>query len=237
MHYYPHHIGDYRRDTASLSLTEHGVYRALMDEYYVREESLPDDLAALCRICRAMTKTERDAVRSVMSRLFKPVDNKLTHKRIEFEIEAYRINAEKNRQNGKKGGRPPKQKPSGLDLGNPVGNPNDNPNESQPRTSTQEPSTIERNAGAWPDLDEVKKYAPTVMAPEECAEHFWNGCEAAGWVTRHGQPIADWRPLFRNFATSWKANDYRAKTTRLGPPKPIKPTDESDVNPNNIKSL
>lgn len=66
-----------------------------------------------------------------------------------------------------------------------------------------------------PTLDEVKAYAPTVMAGEDCAERFWNDCEGSGWVNRHGQPIADWKPLFRNFATIWKSNLNR----RAGPPQ------------------
>lgn len=49
------------------------------------------------------------------------------------------------------------------------------------------------------------------MASPECAESFWNGLESCGWVNKFGQPVSDWRPLFRNFATSWKAHDARAK--------------------------
>ena len=73
------------------------------------------------------------------------------------------------------------------------------------------PSEREHSAGAWPGLDEVKAYAPTVMALPECAESFWNGLESCGWVNKFGQPVSDWKPLFRNFATAWKSNDSRAK--------------------------
>ena len=47
MNYYKRHIGDYLKDTAHLSLLEHGVYARLLDVYYTRETAIPDDQAAL----------------------------------------------------------------------------------------------------------------------------------------------------------------------------------------------
>ena len=49
MHYYPHNIGDYRKDTSHLSLLEHGIYRQLLDSYYLDEMPLSNDLAKLMR--------------------------------------------------------------------------------------------------------------------------------------------------------------------------------------------
>jgi Protein of unknown function (DUF1376) len=40
MYYYQHHIGDYRKDTSHLSLIEHGIYRQLLDLYYITEKPL-----------------------------------------------------------------------------------------------------------------------------------------------------------------------------------------------------
>ena len=71
-----------------------------------------------------------------------------------------------------------------------------------------------RAQGSYPALEEVQHEALRLMVPPECAAKFWNDCEASGWVNRHGQPIADWRPLFRNFATAWKANDARQRKPR-----------------------
>lgn len=101
MHYYAHHIGDYRRDTSALSVTEHGVYRLLMDEYYVTERPLPDNHDALCRICRAITKIEREAVRLIASTHFVAVDGVLRHKRIDAEIESYHEMVNTNSKAGK----------------------------------------------------------------------------------------------------------------------------------------
>ena len=41
MNYYERHIGDYLKDTAHLSLLEHGVYSRLLDVYYTRESPIP----------------------------------------------------------------------------------------------------------------------------------------------------------------------------------------------------
>lgn len=86
MNFYKHYIGDFQRDTGHLSLTERGAYLCLIHHYYATEKPLPDDHAALCRIAGAITKTERDSVRAVMS-FFTVVDSGLMHARIEAEIQ------------------------------------------------------------------------------------------------------------------------------------------------------
>ena len=54
MNYYKRHIGDYMKDASHLSLLEHGVYMRLIDVYYTRESSIPEDQAA--RLIGARTK-------------------------------------------------------------------------------------------------------------------------------------------------------------------------------------
>lgn len=121
MHFYQHHIGDYNRDTSALSVTEHGAYRLLMDEYYVSERPLPNDLLTLCRICRAMSKGEKLAVDRVAKLFFEAWPDGLRHKRIEAEIAAYQQQAETSRQNGKRGGRPRKPPTHDEPEENPAG--------------------------------------------------------------------------------------------------------------------
>ena len=38
MHYYKFNIADYRKDTGHLSTIEHGIYRQLIDWYYLDEQ-------------------------------------------------------------------------------------------------------------------------------------------------------------------------------------------------------
>jgi uncharacterized protein YdaU (DUF1376 family) len=71
VNFYKRHIGDYLKDTAHLSLLEHGVYARLLDVYYTRESGIPDAQAA--RLIGARTEEERDALRLVLREFFESV--------------------------------------------------------------------------------------------------------------------------------------------------------------------
>jgi uncharacterized protein YdaU (DUF1376 family) len=110
MNYYERYCGDYQRDTAHLSLAEHGAYTMLLDTYFSVEKPLPEDLASLYRVCRAMTRLEQQAVKAVAEQFF-PVsqDDGMRHnQRADREIARARPKIEAARINGRKGGRPPK---------------------------------------------------------------------------------------------------------------------------------
>lgn len=119
MNYYERHLGDYARDTAHLSMVEHGAYTLLLDRYYATERGIPD--AQVHRLARARTDDERAAVDAVLAEFFILTNGLWTHGRVEVEIDkaAGRISAA--RENGRKGGRPRKeetqQKPSGFSPG------------------------------------------------------------------------------------------------------------------------
>jgi uncharacterized protein YdaU (DUF1376 family) len=68
VNYYERHIGDYLKDTAHLSLLEHGVYSRLLDVYYTRENAIPSDQAA--RLIGARSKDEREAMQAVLAEFF-----------------------------------------------------------------------------------------------------------------------------------------------------------------------
>ncbi len=108
MHKYLHHIGDFMRDTAHLSPVEECFYRRAIDWYYVNEKPLPLDLDQVNRFLRAKTKTDRQAIESVLSDFFEKTSSGFQHSRCEIELEKFRSKAEANRQNGKTGGRPRK---------------------------------------------------------------------------------------------------------------------------------
>lgn len=104
MNYYRRHIGDYLKDTAHLTLLEHGVYTRLLDVYYTRESGIPEPQAA--RLVGARTKEELTALESVLEEFFELIDGTWVQHRCEREIECSSTKAEANRENGKKGGRP-----------------------------------------------------------------------------------------------------------------------------------
>lgn len=84
MNYYERHIGDYLKDTAHLSLLEHGVYARLLDVYYTRESGIPQ--AEAHRLIGARAKDERDAVDAVLAEFFKLVDGVWRQDRCDREI-------------------------------------------------------------------------------------------------------------------------------------------------------
>jgi uncharacterized protein YdaU (DUF1376 family) len=87
LNHYPHHLGDYAKDTLGLSMMEHGAYRLLLDAYYASEEApAKEDVYA---IARAGNAAERKAVDKVL-RKFELKDGRYYHKRVEQELQAFR---------------------------------------------------------------------------------------------------------------------------------------------------
>jgi uncharacterized protein YdaU (DUF1376 family) len=88
MNYYERHIGDYLKDTAHLSLLEHGVYTRLLDVYYSSEGSIEDDKLA-CRLVGAKTSAEKAAVRAVLTEFFDHRDDGWHQARCDREIDRF----------------------------------------------------------------------------------------------------------------------------------------------------
>jgi uncharacterized protein YdaU (DUF1376 family) len=141
VNFYKRHIGDYLKDTAHLSLLEHGVYTRLLDVYYTRESGIPDAQAA--RLISARTKEECAALKLVLEEFFDLVDETWIQHRCEREIDDASAQAKANRENGKKGGRPKAKH-----------NPTDNPNETDQKPngfSLGSISETEKNLSQTPD--------------------------------------------------------------------------------------
>jgi uncharacterized protein YdaU (DUF1376 family) len=125
MNYYERHLGDYSKDTAHLTMIEHGAYGLLLDRYYGTEAGIPAD--QVHRIARARTREEKQAVDVVLAEFFNLVEGVWMNKRAEEEIAKAHVKISAAKENGKKGGRPKKsksgsenetqQKPSGLLVG------------------------------------------------------------------------------------------------------------------------
>jgi len=121
MNFYKRFMSDYARKTARLTLAQHGAYTLLLDEVYTTEQPLPSDVHELYRICRAMTKDEQLAVRSVAD-LYFPVSEggHRINPRASIELNLAAPALEAARLNGGKGGRP-KKEPIEFENNNPVG--------------------------------------------------------------------------------------------------------------------
>ena len=97
MHYYQFNIGDYRRDTFHLTLLEHGVYRQLLDTYYLNETPLCVDTAVVMRTHTARNKDEKAAVLMVLQNFFLLTDDGWIHKGCEKTISKYKEKSNKAR--------------------------------------------------------------------------------------------------------------------------------------------
>jgi uncharacterized protein YdaU (DUF1376 family) len=97
----PLYIGDYLRDTASLTTIEHGAYLLLLMEYWINGP-LPNDHKKL----RAITKMSPTAYKNfipTMHQFFTLTENKFTQKRVEREKKKLGQLLEKYRERSKKG--------------------------------------------------------------------------------------------------------------------------------------
>lgn len=102
MNYYEHHLGDYAKDTAHLTMLEDGAYRRLLDRYYGTEQGIPADQAH--RIARARTREEKAAVDAVLEEFFTLTDGVWLNSRAEEEIAKFaakKPKAEEKRENDK----------------------------------------------------------------------------------------------------------------------------------------
>ena len=95
MHYYTHNIGDYRRDTSHLTLLEHGVYRQVLDQYYLNEKPIDLDTTKLERILNIKTEEEKNALANVLQDFFVKTKNHYVHKRCDIAIDEYQSKSEK----------------------------------------------------------------------------------------------------------------------------------------------
>jgi uncharacterized protein YdaU (DUF1376 family) len=104
MNYYEHHLGDYIRDTAHLSMLEEGAYRRLLDAYYVRELPLPADKRECCKLARCSNAAERKAVNAVLEEFFRLKSDGYHQKRADEQLAEYQAgepDREAKRQNSK----------------------------------------------------------------------------------------------------------------------------------------
>lgn len=91
------------------------------------------------------------------------------------------------------------------------------------------------------DVTEVDRFmAAQALHPlgdelTRCAERFFNEQSAVGWRNRHGVPLADWRPMARQYAATWARNNADApglkpaNTVGTKPKSTTKPSRRDDL--------
>jgi len=137
MIWYPFYAGDYARDTAHLSMLEHGAYRLLLDHYYNTQAPLPLDRGKLYRVCRAIDGGEREAIDAILESFFLSDLDGWRNKKADLVIEQQAKKAEVNRERALKAvegkrskGNAPSSTPSSSPSSTPS-EPNQNQNQNQ----------------------------------------------------------------------------------------------------------
>ncbi len=96
MNFFKLYIGDYQRDTAHLSVTEHGAYMLMLQHYYATEKPLPAG-KALHRMLRAQEKPEREAIDAVVAQFWHETEHGLINERADVEITKASAQADTNK--------------------------------------------------------------------------------------------------------------------------------------------
>lgn len=160
MNYWPRWINAITNKTAHLSLAQMGAYDRLLDHYYKAEAPLPGDLTSCCRIVRATTKADQEAVRSVLAEFFQLEANGYSQARVSAEIAISQPKIAAAQANGVRGGRPKgtRKKPSGLLKPNPAAT------QDEPRPKAPHPQSISSLRSEIP---------PTPVGGAGRFEQFW----------------------------------------------------------------
>lgn len=98
INYYEHHLGDYAAATGHLSWDEDMAYRRLIAAYYHHERPIPLDLKAACRLVRASSPAQRQAVETVLGEFFVAEDDGWHQKRCDVEIARFKDKQNKARR-------------------------------------------------------------------------------------------------------------------------------------------
>lgn len=208
MNFYKRYMGDYSRKTGHLSLAEHGAYTLLLDTLYATEKGLPASFADLFRICRAMSKSEQQAVTKVAEEFF-PVspDGLRYNNRATEEIDSAAPAIQAAKENGKKGGRPKKEtreKPSGFsEVTQGESSPEPEPDTSPSLRSGEGRAT--RLPDGWKLPDEYREFCVKTrpdLDPDAVAAGFVDH-----WASQPGKDgrKADWLATWRNWVRRERA--------------------------------
>ena len=97
MHYYPHHIGDFIRDTSRLNDSQCMAYLRLMWLYYENEEPLLDNIELLA----FKIGSDKDTVAMLLQCYFDANAMRWHHNRIDKVLEEYKSKSDKARNSAK----------------------------------------------------------------------------------------------------------------------------------------
>ena len=158
------YIGDYLRDTGTLTLAQHGAYTLMLLEYYATEKPLPTG-RDLHRLLRADSKQERDAIDFVAAKFWAGTES-LTNPRADQEIARAAHQRAINQEVGRRGGRPKRTEDKTESVSESVSEtePNRNPNQT-PDTREIQKANLLTQVPAFPP-EKAAPHAPQLALVE-----------------------------------------------------------------------
>jgi len=202
MHYYQKNIADYRKDTAHLSLLEHGLYNQVIDSYYLDEK--PIRTQSVIRRLSIKTECEILALDNILTDFFTPSEcgEFWVHKRIDSEILKYKAKAEIAKANGSKGGRPKKPKKTKRVILANQEKTGSKANQ-EPRTKNQEPvDSVKNKRFSPPTEQEVTDFMISLNWPNDngaTARAMIDYYAQQGWKLSNGNMMKDWNAAARGW--------------------------------------
>jgi len=160
----PIYIGDYLRDTMSLSTIEHGCYLLLLMHYWT-EKRLTDNIDELLATARLPVES-RSTLEKILNRYFQHEGDCFRQKRIEAEIERTARLRDRNIKNGRRGGRPRKT---------PTKNPNETQKKGNPQSQSQSKSKPEKeeDIAAKKAAGTAAKQAEIGSQAKRCLDYYF----------------------------------------------------------------
>jgi len=200
MHYYEHNIADYRKDTMVLSLLEHGIYRQMLDTYYLDEQPLTLDDAKLMRSHCIRSADEMQAFKNVLQDYFVRTDDGYIHTRCDKVITAYHGKSSKARDSANaRWAKGSSERNANALPTQSEGNANHKPLTINHKPITKESKRATRLAPDWLPSDEDVLYCQThrpELDHKNVAENFRDY-----WIAKSGAQAAkmDWPATWRSW--------------------------------------
>lgn len=247
MHYYPHHIGDFIRDTARLNDAQSMAYLRLLWVYYESESPIPNDIDAVAFKIGANASD----VHQILSHFFFLHDDGFWHQaRCDKEILEYRSRSEKAKKSANarwsnaNAMRSHNDRTADAQVSDanhkPVTN-NQEPNKSKSITAV--PAVVDASGGRRPPCPHreiIALYHELLPANPQIRVEVWSGAREAVLRTRWNekperQNLDWWRRFFAYIGYSSFLTG-RAEPSR-GRERPFTPNLEWIMRPSNFAKI